>query len=301
MAQNAASGQPVGRANTIFPRSASMNYRHIFHAGNFADVIKHVALVSLLLHLRRKEKPFCVIDCHAGRGLYDLKGEPASRTREADAGIAQLRDPGPRFDLPDGLRTYLDCVEGEGQGGYPGSPRLAARLLRPQDRLIAIERHPEEAKALAKALAQFPRASAIEGDACLRLPALLPPRERRGLVLIDPPYEAEDEFMRAADLLARAHRRFATGIYLLWFPIKSAAAADAFCGEIRTGGIAPAKRIDIDIGRARDPGKERLSSAGLLIVNPPFGFEAEMDASAKLVAPHLGRRNQAASITIQDL
>src|SRR5438477_10886515 len=139
-----------------------MNYRHVFHAGNFADVIKHVALVSVLLCLRRKEKPFCVIDTHAGPGLYGLDGEQAARTGEAEAGIARLRDPGARADLPDGLRTYLDCVEAEGQGGYPGSPRLAARLLRPQDRLVAIEKHPEEARALVKALAQFSQACAIE-------------------------------------------------------------------------------------------------------------------------------------------
>ena len=266
-----------------------MNYRHVFHAGNFADVVKHVALIAVLLHLRRKEKPFCVIDTHAGSGSYEIEGPEAARSRESEAGIARIRDLAERTDLPDGLRTYLDLVKREGPGRYPGSPRLVACLLRPQDRLIAIEKHPEEAGALARTLAGFPRARVIEGDAYTRLPALLPPRERRGLVLIDPPYEAEDEFIRAADLLAGAHRRFSTGIYLLWFPIKSAPAAEILCGELRTQGIAPASRLDVDRGGDNDAERQRLSSAGLVIVNPPYTFAAEFQNAATFLAPRLGR------------
>lgn len=266
-----------------------MNYRHAFHAGNFADVVKHIALVAVLLHLRRKEKPFCVIDTHGGRGLYDIAGSQATRSREAEGGIARIRDLAARADLPCALRTYLECVEKEGEGRYPGSPRLVAHLLRSQDRLVAIEKHPDEADGLRSALAGFPQARAIEGDGYAQLIPLLPPHERRGLILIDPPYEAEDEFLRATNMLARAHRRFATGTYLLWFPTKSRADADAVTGELRTLGIQPAVRLDIDVAGAAVNGEARLSSAGLVIVNPPYTFEAEIRDAAEFLAPLLGR------------
>jgi 23S rRNA (adenine2030-N6)-methyltransferase len=278
-----------------------MNYRHIFHAGNFADVVKHVALVSVLLHLRRKEKPFCAIDTHAGAGLYEIEGPQAARSCEAEAGIARVRDLDARPSLPDGLRTYLELVKAEGPARYPGSPRLMARLLRPQDRLIAIENSSEEAGTLAKALVGFPQARGLEDDSYTRLPALLPPRERRGLVLIDPPYEAEDEFIRAARLLVEAHRRFSTGIYLLWFPVKSPAAAEAFCGELRTEGITPAIRLDIDLGGDNNVERARLSCAGLVVVNPPYTFEAEMRSAAEALVPRLGRSSgQPATVTLTD-
>jgi 23S rRNA (adenine2030-N6)-methyltransferase len=279
-----------------------MNYRHLFHAGNFADVIKHVALVAILLHLRRKERPFCVIDTHAGSGLYDIEGPQAARSREAESGIARIRDLAARDALPDALRTYLECVENEGERRYPGSPRLAVRLLRPQDRLVAIENHPEEAAALRKCLAGFPQARAVEDDGYGRLLALLPPRERRGLVLIDPPYEAADEFRRATELLARAHRCFATGIYLLWFPTKSNANADAASGELRAIGIGPAMRLDIDVDTGARAAGQRLSSAGLFIVNPPYTFEAEMHAAAGFLVPRLGAHSGApATISLTPL
>jgi len=278
-----------------------MNYRHVFHAGNFADVIKHVALVATLLHLRRKEKPFCVIDTHAGSGLYDITGSEAARSREAESGIARLGDLATRAGLPAVLRTYLECVGSEGPGCYPGSARIAARMIRQQDRLVAIENHTDEAATLAKALAPFPQARVIEGDAYQRLAALLPPRERRGAVLIDPPFETEGEFVRAAGLLALAHRRFATGVCLLWFPLKSDAAADALGGELRTRGVTPAIRLDIDIGRGGGGAKQRLSSAGLLIVNPPYTFEAEMQAAAEFLAPRLGAHGAPAAISLAPL
>jgi 23S rRNA (adenine2030-N6)-methyltransferase len=255
-------------------------------------VIKLFAVVVVILQLRSKEKPFCVIDTHAGGGLYDLEGPRAARSREAASGIARIRDLAARPDLPDPLRTYLQCVEREGEGRYPGSPRLAVRLLRLQDRLIAIEKHPEEAQELRKSLAAFPQARAVEDDGYARLLRLLPPRERRGLVLIDPPYEAADEFRLATELLARAHRRFATGIYFLWFPIKSNANADAASGELRALGIGPAMRLDINVDAGASEAGQRLFSAGLVIVNPPYTFEAEIRTAAQHLAPLLGRTVQ---------
>ncbi len=265
-----------------------MNYRHAFHAGNFADVVKHLALVAALLHLRKKEKGFAVIDSHGGRGLYDLGGEAARRTGEAEAGIARLRPLTGQGEWPEALAAYLDLVAMEGAEAYPGSPRLAARLLRAQDRLVAIEKHPEEAAALTAALAPFARARAIEGDGYARLPGLLPPPERRGLILIDPPYEAPEEFARAAEALRAAWRRFATGIFMLWFPVKSPAAAEAFCGEVLAAGIERALRLDIALPAPARADKTPLSTAGLLVINPPFGFEAAMAAAAKIVCPRLG-------------
>jgi 23S rRNA (adenine2030-N6)-methyltransferase len=265
-----------------------MNYRHAYHAGNFADLLKHVALVTVILHLRRKEKPFLVIDTHAGAGLYDLGGPEARQTREAAGGIQRIGSGTGEPVPPEPLLTYFQCVHREGHGRYPGSSRIAAQLLRPQDRLVAIEKHPKEAVALRHALCGFPNARAEEGDGYKRLPALLPPRERRGVVLIDPPYEAGVEFLRTAELLARAYRCFATGIYLVWYPIKSRGEADAFCGEVRAQGIAPILRLEIDIGRRDASGQERLSAAGQLIINAPFGFEAEMARAAAFLAPRLG-------------
>jgi 23S rRNA (adenine2030-N6)-methyltransferase len=260
-----------------------MNYRHAYHAGNFADVVKHIALVAILNHLKKKETPFAVIDTHAGRGLYDLKGDEAARTDEASSGIGRLRD---LHEGPAALLDYLALVKGYGVDAYPGSPLLAARLKRPGDRLVAIEKHPEDEAALARALAPFKRARAVEGDGYKQLVALLPPPERRGLVLIDPPYEQPSEFSDAAQALIAANARFATGIFLVWFPIKSRREADSFCGEVVAGGLKRALRIDFDT--APSSAEEKLHAAGLFVVNPPFGFEEEMRAALSAVEPFLG-------------
>jgi 23S rRNA (adenine2030-N6)-methyltransferase len=274
-----------------------MNYRHAYHAGNFADVVKHLALVSILLHLRKKDSPFAVIDTHAGRGLYDLSGEAAARTGEAANGIGRLMVPAVMGSaLPEALHRYLAIVEGASARFYPGSPVIATMMLRPQDRLVAIERHAEEAAALKSALAAFKskglRSECADGYA--RLAALLPPPERRGLVLIDPPFESPEEFHDEARALAEGLKRFATGIYLLWFPIKSAAEANAFCGEVLAAGPKKALRIDIDVGAADKAidARERLTGSGLVIVNPPFGFADEMRAALERVAPLLSDKAQ---------
>jgi 23S rRNA (adenine2030-N6)-methyltransferase len=259
-----------------------MNYRHAFHAGNFADVTKHLALVSVLSHLKRKVAPFVVIDTHAGRGLYDLAGEEASRSGEAAAGIGRLLD---LTGGPETLITYIELVRGLGHDRYPGSPLIAARLLRRQDRLVAIEKHPDDAAALDSVLAPHGRARVLHGDGYARLAALLPPPERRGLILIDPPYEASGEFAQAARAAADGCRLFATGIFLIWFPIKSASAADAFCGEVRLAG--PRKLLRVDVAVDGEPGK--LNAAGLLIVNPPYGFSRDMEDSFRPIASRLGR------------
>jgi 23S rRNA (adenine2030-N6)-methyltransferase len=276
-----------------------VNYRHAFHAGNFADVIKHIALVAVLRHLRQKDKPFCIIDTHAGAGIYDLESTEAARTGEAAAGIGRLLSLHDDPQLPDALRAYLTLVKQEGEGRYPGSARIATRLLRPQDRLVAIERHPVAAGTLHTSLSGIRNARVVEADGYERLPALLPPHERRGVILIDPPYEAENEFTRVGEALAAAHRRFATGIYVVWYPIKSRAAVDALYGEASASGIGQTLRVEVETDRVSSPERERLAGAGLLIVNPPFGFDDRMRRIASVVAPLLGRTNQKpATITV---
>jgi 23S rRNA (adenine2030-N6)-methyltransferase len=259
-----------------------VNYRHGYHAGNFADVVKHVALVAILLHLKKKDTAFSVIDSHAGRGAYDLSGAEASRTGEARGGIARILDLA--GEMPPALAGYLSLVKEMGGNAYPGSPLIAAKLLRPQDRLTAIEKHPEEFAALKDVLKPFRNATAENADGYGRVLKLLPPPSRRGLVLIDPPFESPQEFSDLAQAVREAVRKFATGIYLVWYPIKSEAEANAFVGEVLAGGIAKAMTID-----AKVPAPEgKLSRAGLLVINPSYGFDAEMRAAARLLAPRLG-------------
>jgi 23S rRNA (adenine2030-N6)-methyltransferase len=269
-----------------------MNYRHGYHAGNFADVVKHVALVAILLHLKKKDTAFSVVDSHAGRGRYDLAGEQASRTGEAQNGITRLADV--TGAMPEALSTYLSLVRETAIGAsaeagatnkrvYPGSPLIAARLLRHQDRLTAIEKHPEEFAALEGVLAPYRNATAENADGYGRVLKLLPPPSRRGLVLIDPPFESPDEFSDLARTVREATRKFATGIYLIWYPVKSQAEADAFVGEALAGGVA--KAITIDTKVSAPEGK--LDRTGLLVINPPYGLAAEMQAAGALLAPRL--------------
>jgi 23S rRNA (adenine2030-N6)-methyltransferase len=254
-----------------------MNYRHGYHAGNFADVVKHLAEMAILMHLAKKEASFAVIDSHAGRGSYDLSSQESLKTGEAASGVQLL----------EGLAgsPLLDCylsLVGEGAPIYPGSPLIAAKMLRPQDRLVAIEKHPEEAEALRRFLAPWRKARVEEADGYVRLAALLPPPERRGLVLIDPPFEAPDEFEILARAVRGALRRFATGIYLIWYPVKSDASARAMEGEVLMD-ARKALRIEATI----DAPEGKLARAGLLILNPPFGFSAEMEKALAKVALRL--------------
>lgn len=257
-----------------------MNYRHGYHAGNFADVVKHLALVTILQHLKKKDAGFAVIDSHAGRGLYDLAGEQAGKTNEARGGIARLQ--GLTGGLTAALETYLALVKETG-AHYPGSPLLTAKLLRPQDRLTAIEKHPEEFVALKEVLSPFRNAAAEQGDGYARTVKLLPPPLRRGLILIDPPFEAVDEFQTLAQTLSAALRKFATGVFLVWYPVKSQADADAFTGEVLAGGAKRVSLVDTQISAPSG----KLDRAALLVINPPYGFEAAMFASVDIVAPLL--------------
>jgi len=201
-----------------------MNYRHAFHAGSFADVFKHAILARVLVHLRGKTRPFRVIDIHAGAGLYDLASEEAGRTGEWRDGIGRLFDAALPAEAGALLAPYLAAVRSCNPDGalrhYPGSPLLVCALLRPQDRLVACELEPAAAAALAHRLRAIRQAKAIAIDGWVALNAYVPPNERRGLVILDPPYEQPDDFARLSAGLTAALRKWPTGIYLAWYPIK---------------------------------------------------------------------------------
>lgn len=267
-----------------------MNYRHAFHAGNPADVMKHAALARVLAYLCRKDAPFRVLDTHAGAGLYDLDGASAQRTGEAEAGIEALLAaplPEPAASL---LAPYLDTVRQLREGGrklYPGSPALALALSRPQDRFLFCELHKEERAKLEKRVGADARAKILPQDGWQALAAHLPPRERRGLVLVDPPFEEPGEFQRLVAGLEAAHRRFATGIFMLWYPIKDLRAVDAFRRDVARLGLPKTLRVELDFAAVRSV--DALSGSGLIIVNPPFTLADELRTVLTAIAPLVSR------------
>jgi 23S rRNA (adenine2030-N6)-methyltransferase len=253
-----------------------MNYRHAFHAGNFADVVKHATLARVVWHLKEKPAAFRVIDTHAGAGLYDLAGPEAARTAEWRDGIGRLAAAKLAPDARDLLAPYLDAVaafNGDALKIYPGSPALAQYWLRPQDRLVACEREPVAAQALSFRMRGDNRVKAVAIDGYTALNAYVPPKERRGVVLIDPPFEQPDEHDRLAQGLAGAHRKWPTGIYAVWYPIKDTRESEGFARRIVRLGIARILRAELTV-----PGRdaERLRGGGLLVANPPWKLEAEL-------------------------
>jgi 23S rRNA (adenine2030-N6)-methyltransferase len=244
-----------------------MNYRHAFHAGNFGDCLKHALLVWLLDALQRKPAPVFVLDTHGGAGAYDLTSGPAQRTGEYRAGIQRL------LDAPDpALDRYLGVVRQCGL--YPGSPVLIRALLRPADRLAACELHPEDAIALRRRFARDPQVAIHHRDAWEALGALLPPREKRGLVLIDPPFEDPAEFTRLAQGLVAAQARFRTGVFAAWYPIKHRTPVRAFHTALRDSGVRDVVAAELWLREPLDP--TRLNGCGLLVINPPYRFEMEV-------------------------
>jgi 23S rRNA (adenine2030-N6)-methyltransferase len=271
-----------------------MNYRHIYHAGNFADVFKHAALSRIISYLKRKEAAFRVIDTHAGIGLYDLGSEEAQKTGEWRGGIGKLLEAAPTDDAPL-LEDYLATVRVlNPEGGlrlYPGSPLLARHLLRRQDRLTAIELHPEDSQSLKEVFAGDHQVRVIELDGWLALGAHLPPKEKRGLVLVDPPFEEEGEFARMVDGLKKAHRRWPGGIYAFWYPVKDRVAAERFRLSLRESGIP--KILDASFS-VRGPSPEaKLDGCGMAIVNPPYVLREELTTILPALVRLLGENEGA--------
>ncbi|MBI1362746.1 MAG: 23S rRNA (adenine(2030)-N(6))-methyltransferase RlmJ [Proteobacteria bacterium] len=246
-----------------------MNYRHAFHAGNFSDVFKHAVMAVLIEHLKQKNSPFCYMDTHAGIGQYDLMAIQAQKTGEYKDGIAQLLDAAEEVPA---LKPYLDAVRSLNTPDtlryYPGSPKLARMLMRPTDRMVACELHPEDAQTL-KSLFRGDRQVAIHhADGYKSLKAFLPPPERRGLVHIDPPYEDREEFVNLTRWLALTHKRWPTGMYLVWYPIKDRRPIKRFYEELVGSGMNRQLVCELNLNPDNTP--DALNGSGLLIINPPF-------------------------------
>ena len=271
-----------------------MNYRHAYHAGNFADVVKHAILALLITHLKQKETPFRVIDTHAGAGLYDLLGEAAGKTQEWREGIGRLIGP-EAAPIPApaaaALEPYLHVVRALNAKGrlarYPGSPRLARALLRPGDRLVVNELHPEDGAALRRLFARDPHTKVLGLDGWMALKSLLPPKERRGVILVDPPFEAPGELGRLVNGLCQAVERFATGIYLLWYPIKDEKPVATLHRALVGQGFARLLKAEVLIRRPRD--SDRLNGAGLLVLNPPFTLVGQLEGLLPFLAERLAQ------------
>lgn len=265
-----------------------MNYRHAFHAGNFADVAKHVGLMCLLERLAAKAKPFAYVDTHAGAGFYDLSSGEARRSGEADHGIRELAS-GPATDGPIG--RYLKLIRSvQPRPGeirvYPGSPMIARQVMREDDRALVCEIHPEQARLLRQNLAGDRRFGVHHRDGYEALEALLPPTPRRGVVLIDPPYEDADEFGRLLPALEKGARRWPTGIFMVWYPIKHRRELRGFYRSLAAAGLGPVLLAELAVRPADSGG--RLNGSGLAVIRPPWQFDRELSSTWPELARRLG-------------
>jgi 23S rRNA (adenine2030-N6)-methyltransferase len=269
-----------------------MNYRHGFHAGNFADCMKHALLLWLLEALQHKPAPIFVLDTHAGAGRYDLTAGPAQRTGEWRQGIDRLLD-----TPPPALGRYLGLISRLGL--YPGSPALVRALLRPEDRLACCELQPDDLFSLRRNFARDPQVAVHQRDGWEALAGLLPPKERRGLVLIDPPFENPDEFADVAAGLVTAHGRFPTGVLAAWYPIKHRAPVRGFFNALAGTRLRDIVTAELYLREPLMP--ERLNGCGLLVVNPPFGFAEAVLPMLQALRERLAGTERGAAATVTRL
>lgn len=273
-------------------RPRAVNYRHAYHAGNFADVFKHALLALCLEHLKKKDKPFFVLDTHAGVGLYDLRGVQAGKTGEWQDGIGRVLE-----GAPAELAPYLEVVRALNPDGglraYPGSPWLARALTRPGDRIALCELHPEDARALADNVADDPRIKVYASDGYAAIKRLLPPAERRGLVLIDPPFEQPDELTALERALGAGVKRFASGTFALWYPIKERREVDGFYRRLERFGAPKTLAVELTVRRPLR-GVPRLDGCGFVFLNPPYGMLAALEAVMPFLAERLAQDDGAA-------
>ncbi len=266
-----------------------MNYRHAYHAGNHADVLKHAVLARLIEHMKKKDKPFRIIDAHAGVGIYDLAGTEAGKTGEWEGGIGKLAEPF-AADIEALLAPYRAVIAAlNPQGGlrfYPGSPELSLRLMRGSDRLIANELHPLDAVALERQYIHDPRADVTSMDAETCLKAKLPPPERRGMILVDPPYEVKNEAEKTVRMIAHGLRRFAQGVFMVWYPLKADQTAETVLTGLAGLGVPATLRIELRVREAFTAGG--LAGSGLAIINCPWKLDEELAALVPALADRLG-------------
>jgi 23S rRNA (adenine2030-N6)-methyltransferase len=267
-----------------------MNYRHVFHAGNFADVMKHALLVRILVYLQRKETPLRVIDTHAGIGLYDLTGDEAGRTGEWVDGIGRL-DGAFAPDVEDILAPYRKVVADvrarHGEAIYPGSPGILREVLRRQDRGVFVELHPADHAVLNEAFNAVANLKVMHLDGWTALHALIPPKERRGLVLIDPPYEKPNELERLGTELLAAMEKWPTGVYAGWYPIKALEPVDAVAARLHAESPRPGLRLELLVDDPSDA--SRLNGSGLFVINPPWSLREEAEILLPALAARLSR------------
>lgn len=271
-----------------------MNYRHLFHAGNFADVHKHVTLLAVLDYLLQKSKPLFYLDTHAGRGDYDLRAPEAQRGNEWQQGIARLLHADVKAPA---LRRYVDLIRGYQHGAghhhhYPGSPLLANTVLRDSDRRVFVEKHPEECLALRKKLRQVdtPNTTTVEDDAYHALQAYLPPKENRGVVLMDAAFEEPDEFRRLEAGLRTAAQRWATGVYCLWYPLKAGGLVNTFYAALKRSGLTKLLLLELWVRPLDAP--LGLNGTGMLIMNPPWQLDKAMRETYRELLPLLAPDGQ---------
>ena len=267
-----------------------MNYRHAFHAGNFADVVKHIILTRILAYLMRKDAAFRVLDTHAGLGIYDLFGDQAGKTGEWQDGIGRLIDTGLPQQAAALIAPYLEAVRAQNPDGnlryYPGSPFVTRHMLRAQDRLMGFELHPIDADRLRENFAGDIQTRITQLDAWKIFGTHLPPKEKRGLVLIDPPFEEKGEFIRMTKSLVQGHQRWPGGTYAYWYPIKEPGEVDAYIKALKSTGIPKILRLELTIRPPSTP--PRLHGTGMIVVNPPFVLEEEMRILLPVLADRLG-------------
>jgi 23S rRNA (adenine2030-N6)-methyltransferase len=276
-----------------------LSYRHAFHAGNFADVLKHIILIQLLEYLGKKDQPFCCIDTHAGAGDYVLDSGYALKNKEFDNGIGKLWS---RHDLPDAVASYVKLIKHTNNNSkmthYSGSPLIIQQLLRKQDRLFLYELHSTEVDLLTTAIGRDKRVKIFHADGLKNSVGLLPPQERRGLLLIDPSYELKTDYIEVANALCAMHKRFATGTYALWYPVVDRRRNQALERALQTSGM---KNIQLfELGITADTDEHGMTASGLIIVNPPWTLTAQMQTVLPWLAEVLGN-NEAGCYRIQTL
>lgn len=252
-----------------------LSYRHSFHAGNHADVLKHIVQSLLLNSLQQKEKPFVYHDTHSGVGRYDLTHEWSEKTGEYKQGIARVWQ---QDHIPAELDSYLDAIRQLNQGEtlryYPGSPRVARAHLREQDRMVLTELHPSDYPLLEQEFHRDRQVSIYKEDGFARLKASLPPQERRGLVLIDPPYELAKEYRDVVRAIAQSYKRWATGIYAIWYPVVNRCDIDDMLEGLQ--GLEIRKILQIELGVAPDTNERGMTASGMIVINPPWTLESQM-------------------------
>ncbi len=277
-----------------------LSYRHSYHAGNYADVLKHSVLMHIIEHLKKKDKPFCYVDTHAGAGLYSLRSEQAAKTNEYQQGIGALWL---QEDLPRAIAEYRELIQSFNEVGqldfYPGSSLIALELMRKQDRLFLYELHNTEIKILGAAIKKDKRVTVLHKDGfqdCLRL---MPPQQRRGLVLIDPSYEMKTDYQQVIETLSQLYKRFATGTYALWYPVVERQRINELESKIADSQLNNVQLFEL--AQAADSDQYGMSASGMIVVNPPWTLKAEMEQALPYLAQQLGIEEGQGSYRIKQL